>query len=77
MRRRTHREQPHGRCRCVHVTETPEWHGAHSSGSGISTKNGAQHGDVFSHRGACIHSELSFTTQPRRMGQTVNRIILR
>lgn len=66
MRRRTHRAQPNPRCSCVRVTDTPEWHGAHSSGSGLSTRSAAQHGDVFAHTGGCMHSELSLTTKPRR-----------
>ncbi|MDB4876448.1 MAG: hypothetical protein JWM41_2894 [Gemmatimonadetes bacterium] len=36
----------------------------------------ADHGDVFAHRGGCIHSELSLTTKPRREPVTVERLRL-
>lgn len=37
-------------------------------------KKAADHGDIFAHSGACIHSELAKTTKRKPKPQTVMRI---
>lgn len=68
MRRRTHRDVP-ARCSCMGGPNRAAEH----SRPGKTT---ADHGDVFAHRGGCIHSELSHTTTARKPPRGVERLRL-
>lgn len=73
MRRRPPTPQ-RARCSCMHVADTPEWHGARNSGAGLTGRGGADHGNPFSHRGNCVHSTLSDTTRAIRRPTMVRRV---
>jgi hypothetical protein len=61
-------------CSCMHIADTPEWHGHRQSGAGLTGRRGAGHGNPFKRTGACIHSELQKTTAPRARTITVQRV---
>lgn len=62
------------RCSCNHVVDTPEWHGARSSGAGLTTRGGAAHGNPFAGTDACVHSELKKTTRRVKAKRTYQRV---
>lgn len=66
MKRRTHREQS-ARCKCMGGPDRAKEHAK----PGVSV---AEHGNVWTHTGACIHSELSNTTKAERKQPTVQRL---
>lgn len=69
MRRRPPNQQP-ARCLCQPGADA---HAEHWKPG----KRAAEHGDVFAHKGACSHSELSRTTKPLPKVRTVQRLRLR
>lgn len=70
------RELEPGRCSCAHIADTPEWHGSRTSGAGLTGRHAANHGNVFTKKGGCIHSELRRTTRAVDKVLTVMRIRL-
>jgi len=75
MSRRKPRQEP-ARCSCSNPVDTPEWTSKRGRRAGLTTRAGAEHGNLFTHRGGCIHSELSLTTRPLAKRQTVARLRL-
>jgi hypothetical protein len=75
-RRRFKQESEPACCSCNHVTDTPEWHGKKGSGAGLRTNRGAGHGNPFTRRDGCIHSELQHTTRSVAKKLTVKRLRL-
>lgn len=69
MTRPRYREQPM-RCECMHVADTPEWHGSVRSGAGLSGHS------TPVHLAACVHSELRLTTTPLAKRRSVRRLTL-
>ena len=61
------REQEPARCKCEGGKDSAREHKKPGA-------KAADHGNIFKHKGACIHSELSVTTTPRPKQQTVMRI---
>lgn len=68
MRRNVPRPQP-ARCSCMGGGNRAKEH----SKPGATA---AEHGNVFAHAGACVHSELSNTTRPMPKARTVTRLKL-
>ncbi len=65
-RRRRFKQNPEPqRCPCSHVADTPEFQGADGRRrAGLTGRGGAHHGNPFTHKDGCIHSELQHTTRP-------------
>lgn len=75
-RKRKPRQEP-ARCSCFHTTDTPEWSNKRGRHAGMTTRGGANHGNPFTHKDGCIHSELSLTTKSAKNRNVVPRIRLK
>lgn len=73
MTRRKRREEPQ-RCSCAHAVDTPEWQGKRGRRAGLTGQGAAGHGNPFTHKDGCIHSELQHTTRPRLKAKGATRL---
>lgn len=75
MKRKAPTEQP-ARCHCNRHVDTPAWVGARRTGSGLGAHGAPAHGNPFTHKDGCVHSDLQRTTRAKHRKQAVRRVRL-